>query len=143
MSETMNWLDANAGGGASSPAAAFNEIGAKVIGKIISQPRVVDTQYGERFVIEIETHDGCTATAEGTPITAGQTVTIWIKQGAMATAVKQACTAAGVAGVSVGDTLAFAYTGDGNQPKPGFNPPKQYGAKLQPSTPSVSVDDLL
>ena len=143
MSETMNWLDANAGG-SGAPGVAFKTVGAKIVGTISGQPRRVDTEFGERLVVELSAADGTTATlGDGETINPGDDVTLWLKPGAMATAVKQACTAAGVAGLSVGDTLAFAYTGDGVASKAGWNPPKQYAAKLQPSTPSVSVDDLL
>ena len=144
MTDTMNWLDQNAGG-SGSPGVAFKTIGAKIVGSITGQPRKVDTEFGERLVIELTATDGTTATlGDGAPINTGDEVTLWLKPGAMATAVKAACTAAGVPGLSIGDTLAFAYTGDGVASKAGWNPPKQYAAKLQPAAPpSVSVDDLL
>lgn len=144
MTDTMNWLDQNAGG-SGSPGVAFKTIGAKIVGTIASQPRKVDTEFGPRLVVELTAADGTTATlGDGTPINIGDEVTLWLKPGAMAHAVKQARDTAGVPGLSIGDVLAFAYTGDGVASKAGWNPPKQYAAKLQPAAPpSVSVDDLL
>jgi len=141
--QAMDWLAQNSGSSGGTPV-AFTNPGAKIIGKISGNARMVETQYGDRLVIELIVAAGSTATdSEGNAFAEGDDVTLWVKPGAMAQALKGACTTAGVSGISVGDTLAFAYTGDGHQPKAGFNAPKQYACKVQPAVGIVGVDDLI
>lgn len=143
MSNTMDWLAQNSGG-SGAPGVAFKQPGTKIVGVITGEPRKVDTEFGDRLVIELTAADGSTATlGDGSPISVGDDVTLWVKPGAMAQALKAACQTAGVTGIGQGDTLAFAYTGDGAASKPGWNPPKQYAARVKPATPTVSVDDLI
>ena len=141
--QAMDWIAQNSGG-SGAPGVAFKTPGAKIVGKISGDARKVETEFGDRLVIDLIAAAGTTATlGDGSPIGEGDDVTLWIKPGAMAQALKTACTTAGVTGIGIGDTLAFAYTGDGAASKPGWNPPKQYAAKVQPATPSVGVDDLI
>ena len=141
--QAMDWLAQNSGG-SGAPGVAFKQQGAKIIGKISADARKVETEFGDRLVIDLIVAAGSTATlGDGSPVNEGDDVTLWVKPGAMAQALKGACTTAGVSGISVGDTLAFAYTGDGHQPKAGFNAPKQYACKVQPAVGIVGVDDLI
>lgn len=139
-----DWLTNNSGG-SGNPGVAFDDIGAKVKGTIAAEPRQVDTQYGERLVIELIAADGCTATAgeNRAPITAGDEITLWVKPGAMARAIKEAIDNADAKGLEEGATIAVQYTGDGEK-KPGKNPPKLYKAAYERPKAAVPVgDDLL
>jgi len=74
----------------------------------------------------------------------GEKRTLWVKSGSMARAVIKACEAAGVDGLAEGGVLAVQYVGEGQQSKPGFNPPKFYEAEYRPpAPPTVSVKGLL
>jgi hypothetical protein len=143
---STDWLDQNSGG-AGGPSVYFGTIGDKVVGVIESTPRTVDTEFGERLVIELKAADGSTATkganGEDGPIVDGDSVTVWCKPGAMASALKRAIADAGATGLSVGDTLAIAYSGDGEKKKAGWNAPKLYAAKYVPAKPSKSIDELV
>lgn len=139
-----DWLSSNSGG-SGNPGVAFDDIGAKIKGTIVGEPRQVDTQYGERLVIELIAADGSTATAgeHRTPIAAGDEVTLWVKPGAMARAIKDALVKANAPGLEDGATLAVAYSADGER-KPGKNPPKLYVAAYERPKAAVAVgDDLL
>lgn len=139
-----DWLASNSGG-SGNPGVAFDEIGAKVKGTIVGEPRQVDTQYGERLVIELVATDGCTATAgeNRAPIAAGDEVTLWVKPGAMARALKDALVKVNAPGLEDGAILALAYTADGER-KPGKNPPKLYAAAYERPKAAVGIgDDLL
>jgi hypothetical protein len=147
MTQATDWLSQNSSASSSGPGVHFGAIGDKVIGQITSQPKTVETEFGQRLLIELVAHDGSTAAkgargAEG-PIVAGDEVTLWIKPGAMATALKQAISEAGATGITEGDIVALQYTGDGVSSKAGWNPPKLYAAKLKAAKPSVSIDDLI
>lgn len=147
MTQTTDWLAQNSGAGNSGPGVHFGGIGDKVIGQITSQPKTVETEFGQRLLIELIAQDGCTASkgargAEG-PILPGDEVTLWIKPGAMATALKQAISEAGATGITEGDVLALQYTGDGVSSKAGWNPPKLYAAKIKAAKPSIRIDDLI
>lgn len=146
MTMSMDWLSKNTGGGDGNPGVYFGTPGMKVIGKIADTPKEVDTQYGARLVVELVAVDGSTALkgTEGVDgvIEAGDEVTLWVKPGLMAAAIRTAITAAGADGLSEGDTLAVQYTGDGEK-KPGKNPPKIYAAQYQPAKAAVSVDSLI
>ena len=146
MTDTTNWLNANSGG-TGGPGVYFGTIGDKVAGTITGTPRKVDTEFGERLVVELAAHDGSTATkgtnGEDGPIVNGDEVTLWVKPGAMAAAIGDAIKAAGASGLSEGDTLAVAYSGDGQKKKAGWNAPKLYQARYTPAKPAVSVDNLV
>jgi hypothetical protein len=147
MTQATDWLSQNSSSSNSGPGVHFGQVGDKVIGQIIAQPKTVETEFGQRLLIELVAADGCTAAkgargGEG-PIVAGDEITLWVKPGAMATALKQAITEAGATGISEGDTIAMQYSGDGQSSKAGWNPPKLYVAKLKAAKPSVNIDDLL
>jgi len=147
MTQTTDWLSQNSSSGSSGPGVHFGSVGDKVIGQIVSQPKTVETEFGQRLLIELIAADGCTAAkgargGEG-PIAAGDDITLWVKPGAMATALKQAISEAGATGISEGDTIAMQYSGDGVSSKAGWNPPKLYNAKLKAAKPTVAIDDLL
>lgn len=142
MTTTTEWLSANSSNDR-TPAVGFTTIGAKIVGRIIGTPRIVDTEFGSRLVIELEAHDGSTATGAGEPINAGDVVSVWIKPGAMATAIAGAIKEAGATGLGEGDIIAVQYVADGVASKPGWNPPKQFRARLQPARATVAVDDLI
>lgn len=144
--DPTNWLDDNSGGN-DHPGVAFTEPGATLAGVVDSTPRAVTTQYGDRLVVEVVAAAGTTAPkgTEGVdgPIEIGEAVSLWVKPGAMAAAIRDACKAAGVKGIAAGDTLVVRYTADGEKSKPGQNPPKLYAAKYVPAKPAASLDDLI
>lgn len=142
MSTTSEWLSANSTSDR-TPAVSFTNIGMKIVGAVVGTPRGVDTEFGSRLVIDINVHDGSTVTAAGEPVQAGDIVSIWIKPGAMATALSTAIKEAGVTGIGEGDVIAVQYSGDGVASKPGWNAPKQFRAKITPARPTVAVDDLI
>lgn len=69
---------------------------------------------------------------------------VYVK-GQMQQAVREAIKAAATSKIEVGGTLAVQYVSDGEPPKKGLNPPKQYRAKYEPptaTTTAVDADDL-
>lgn len=69
---------------------------------------------------------------------------IYVK-GNMQAAVRDAIKTAGAQKIEVGGTLAVQYASDGEPPKRGQNPPKEYKAKYEPPTApttAVAADDL-
>lgn len=107
----------------------FPTIGTKIVGRIVSTPRVVESTdfNGEptrNLVVDV-TDD------------AGETWAVWVKPNAMGSAVAKAVKQSGATGLEEGGTFGLAYTGDG-QAKPGQNPPKQYQATY--TAPAASVD---
>jgi hypothetical protein len=64
---------------------------------------------------------------------------IYVK-GNMQAAVRDAVKAADASKIEVGGTLAVRYAGDGEPPKRGLNPPKEYKAKYEPPTVTTAVD---
>jgi hypothetical protein len=141
---SIDWLDQNSGG-SGGPGVYFDKVGAKVVGEIITLPRKVDTEYGERLVIELRAAEGCTASkgkmgADG-PIAVGDEVSLWVKSGFMASAVRDAVRAVNGAGLAVGDTIAVAYSEDKETGKP--QPAKVYQARYTPAKAAVSVDNLV
>lgn len=134
--EVMDYLKSNSSGN-SYPSFKFDHVGATAKGTIIDTPRVVNTtdlntgEPSKTLVVEIETDDG-------------DKFSVWIQKGNIVSAVKAAITASGADGLHEGGTLAIKYTGDGEQTKRGFNPPKLYSAAYKPPVASgVNVDDLL
>jgi hypothetical protein len=138
-----DWFSENSGG-SGNPGVAFDAVGQKVVGTIISTPRPQETQYGNRLVVDITAVEGSTAVAgeQHAPIVAGQDYTIWVKPGAMARAIKDALTAAGAPGLQEGGVLAVAYSADGER-KPGKNPPKLYTAQYKAVVAAVAVTESL
>lgn len=145
MSEAMDWLGQNSGG-SGYPGVGFPAVGATVKGRIEGTPRPVETEYGARLVVDLVAVGGCSAVKgdSGEPIAEGDTVTLWIKPGSMASAVKQAIADANASGLSEGGTLAVQYERDGERKKASFNPPKFYRASYSAPVAAVGIgDDLL
>ena len=137
------WIDNNSGGGDSNPGVAFDDIGAKIVGVINTAPAIVDTQYGERMVMDLiaDKASECTAGPDRNVVNAGDVVTLWIKPGAMTRAIKEALVNAGAGDPEVGGIIAVKYTGDGEK-KPGRNAPKLYKATYQkPPTGTAGPDN--
>lgn len=138
------WLQQNSGG-TGNPGVHFGQIGEKVVGRITETPKTVNTQFGERLVIELEAAAGSTASkgkkgGDGA-IVEGDCVTLWLKPGAMAGAVRDAIAQAGAKGLTEGDTLAVAFTGTKDTGK--AEPVKLYTAQLVASKPAVAVGESL
>lgn len=139
-----NWLNDNSGG-SGNPGVHFGNIGDKIVGRITQTPKTVNTQFGERLVVELEAHAQSTASkgkkgADG-QIVEGDQVTLWVKPGAMAAAVRDAIAVAEARGLSEGDTLALAFTGTRDTGK--AEPVKLYTAQLEPGKPAVAVSESL
>lgn len=144
MSNAMDWLNTNGGGGDSQSSGniSFAEVGDTVVGTIETAPRLVTTQYGDRLVLELSALDGTTAAADGNQVTAGDVVTVWVKPGAMARAITNAVRTAGCSGLEIGGKLAIKHSALGEK-KPGRNPAKLYDAKYEaPAAKPTNVDDL-
>ena len=139
-----DWLQQNSGG-SGNPGVNFGALGDKVVGVIAEQPKAVETQFGERLVVELVAGPNSTAKkgkkGEDGPIVEGDEVTLWIKPGAMATAVREAIQAAGAKGLTEGDTLALAFTGTKDTGK--AEPVKLYTAQLVVAKPAVAVGESL
>jgi len=138
------WLQQNSGG-SGNPGVHFGQIGEKVVGRITETPKTVDTQFGERLVIELEATGASTAHkgkkgADGV-ITEGDQVTVWLKPGAMAGAVRDAIAAAGAKGLTEGDTLALQFSGTRDTGK--AEPVKLYTAQLVAAKPTVALSESL
>jgi hypothetical protein len=144
-----NWLKQNSGG-SGNPAVAFEAIGATIVGRITDEPRVVESEFegktSESLVIDLEVMPGTNIRAgkvdERDVVQPGATVSVWLKAGAMARAVMEACRKAGTEGLAEGGILALQYTANGER-KPGKNPPKLYAAEYQKPTPVVAVGGSL
>ena len=128
-----DWLNQNASG-ESYDGVAFPVIGDSVVGTVLDLPKAVETQYGERLLINVQptvlVQNGQAVTDLASPRT------LWVKPGAQATALRSALKGAQLA---VGDTVGMSYTGDGVAKQAGHNPPKQYAAIHEPVAPSVDV----
>jgi hypothetical protein len=140
MSDSADWLSSNSGG-SGYPGVGFPTIGATVKGTIEGTPRAVETEFGDRLAIDLIALDGCTAVAgeNGDPISEGDGVTVWLKPGAMAAAVKSAIGEAGATGLQEGGVLAVQYERDGEKKKASWNAPKLYRASYKAPAPSVPV----
>lgn len=139
-----DWLNANSGG-SGNPGVFFGNKGDKVVGRIAETPKTVDTQFGERLVIELVASAGCTAQkgkkgADG-PIVEGDEVTLWLKPGAMAAAVRDAVNNADASGLAVDGVLAVAFTDTKDTGK--AEPVKLYAAQYQAPVPTVAVGESL
>lgn len=127
MSEVSNFLSSASSGQYDS--VSFENVGDSVAGEIVSLPKVVDTQYGRRLVVDLQP-------ASGDP------KTLWIKEGSMARAVSSAVKAAGVTDLAVGGKLQVTFSDEGTPSQKGFNPPKFYEARYEAPAAGVAVDDI-
>ena len=139
-----DWLNENSGG-SGNPGVHFANVGDKVVGRITQTPKTVNTQFGERLVIELVANAGCTAGkgkkgADGI-IAEGDEVTLWLKPGAMAAAVRDAVQAANASGLGADGVLAVAFSGTRDTGK--AEPVKLYAAQYQAPVPTVAVGDSL
>lgn len=144
MNMSNEWLDQNSGG-SGNPGVFFDKVGAKVVGRINGTPHQTTTQYGERLVIEIAATAGSTALkgdkgSEG-PISEGEEVTLWIKPGSQAGAVRDALKTANAAGLQDGGTLAVLFSDTKDIGK--ADPVKIYTAQYLAPVPAVAVSDSL
>lgn len=145
MSDSSDWLSSNSGG-SGYPGVGFPSIGATVKGTIEGTPRPVETEFGNRLAIDLIAVDGCTAVKgeNNDPIAAGDGVTVWIKPGAMAAAIKSALGEAGAPGLQDGGILAVQYERDGEKKKASWNAPKLYRASYKAPVAAVAIgDDLI
>lgn len=141
---STDWLDSNSGG-SGNPGVYFGTLGDKVVGVIVGTPKQVDTQFGERLVIELRATEASTAAkgkkgADG-PIVAGDEVTLWLKPGAMAAAVRDAVRESGASGLADGDTIAVAFNDTRDTGK--AEPVKLYAAQYVAAKPAVDVGSLI
>jgi hypothetical protein len=144
MTDTSKWLDSNAGGD-NNPGVYFATVGQKVVGTIVGTPRQVSTQYGDRLVIDLATATDTTALkgnmGEDGHIGNGELVSLWVKPGAMASALRTALNDAGAKSLSEGDTLAVKFVSEEDTGKP--SKLKVYKAQYSPAKAAVSIDDLI
>lgn len=148
--DAMDFLNASAGG-SGYPSMKFKNVGDKVVGRIEGLPRTVeatnlDGEPETSLVIDLAVTDavGVCGTAADEQDAAGQShVTVWVKRGAMARAVRDAITAAGASGLEDGGTFALIHTELGEQKKAGWNRPKLYRAEYKSPVAAVSVDEAL
>lgn len=147
MNDTTDWLAGNAGG-SGHPSMKFKDVGDHVVGRIEGLPRVVtstnlDGDEEESLVIDLAVTkaSGVVGMGAGQEADAGEQeyVTVWVKKGAMARALRDAVLAAGADGLEDGGTLALKHHELGEQKKAGWNRPKLYQAEYKPATPSVAV----
>jgi hypothetical protein len=144
MDMTDNWLDQNSGG-SGNPGVYFGAVGDKVVGRIAGLPKKVDTEFGERLVVELVATDASTAGkgkrgGDGR-IVDGDEVTLWLKPGAMAAAVRDAVRAADSPGLSDGGTLAVQFSATKDTGKP--EPVKLYVAQYHAPVAAVAVGESL
>lgn len=135
-----DWLNENSGG-SGNPGVHFANKGDKVIGRIAQTPKTVNTQFGERLVIELVANAGCTAGkgkkgADGI-IAEGDEVTLWLKPGAMAAAVRDAISRAETTGLAVDGVLAVVFSDTKDTGK--AEPVKLYLAEYRAPVPTVPV----
>jgi hypothetical protein len=144
MNMSMDWLNNNSGGG-DSVGVYFGTVGQKLIGVITGTPRQVSTQYGDRLAVDLTVSEGTTALkgnlgADGELVT-GEAATLWVKPGAMASALKAALNEAGAKGLAEGDTLAVQFVEEQNTGKP--SPLKVYRGQYIPAKTAVAVDSIV
>jgi hypothetical protein len=108
------------------PAAAFDKVGDAYAGTVTNQPHVIENQFGQALVIELANP----AYAEGG-------VTLFVKQGQMASAIADAC---GDHGLTEGGKLMLTLTDLRDTGK--GNPLKVYEARYEPPVAKVDVSSL-
>lgn len=130
------------------PPAAFEEIGDKVTGTIVGEPRVKEMDDifnpGEKvtkLIIELDTgvpYDGEDQALHGDTVR-----TVWVNKGKMASAINQAVKAAGANKLEEGGKLAVQYVGNGTASQRGWKPPKEYAAKYEAPKGGLDLDDFI
>jgi hypothetical protein len=146
---SMDWFNENAG--SSNPGVYFGQIGAKVVGEILSTPRPssfkdeISGRESNVLIVDLRAAEGSTATkgkkgADG-PIQPGDELALFLRAGLMAQAVSQAIKEAGAKGLAAGDTIAVAYSEDKDTGR--VQPAKVYQARYTPAKAAVSVDNLV
>lgn len=104
---------------------AFTNIGDHVVGDIVHVPQqTVETKYGPRLPIQLRRADNTV-------------VTLWIKQGQMASVIIEAARAAGADGIAVGGRLAVTWVAE--KPSSKGNPMKIYEAAYKAPTVDVAA----
>jgi hypothetical protein len=135
-----------------APAFKFEQIGDKVVGRIVSMNERQQREFGTQkplffesgdprmeWVITLATESG----ESGSLFARGGNYDVGTGQGAaMLIAIHDAAIVANVTELMVGGQLAVQYTGL-SKPKPGLNPTKLFTAAYQPPAPQATpVDDL-
>ena len=108
------------------PAATFETKGSGVAGTIVGTPKVVETQYGKRMIVDLDNSGGG--------------ATVWIKDGTMGQAVSKAVSDAGEKTLAEGGKLAIVFTEEKDTGK--GNPLKLYEAKYDPPAKGVDVGSI-
>lgn len=114
-------------GGSGYPDFTFDTVGGGIAGIVDSPPRVAETQYGRRLIVELVDKDG-------------QGHTVWIKEGLMAQAVAKAVADVGAETLAEGGTLAIVFSDERDTGK--GNPLKIFEARYTPPARGVAVDDI-
>ncbi len=124
MSMSSQDFFANAGrGDDDAESFAFVNVGDAVVGDIVHvAPATVETKYGPRLPIQLRRDDQ-------------SVVTLWIKQGQMASVIIDAVHAAGANGLTIGGRLAVTF--ESEKPTNKGNPMKVYAAAYR--APAVDV----
>lgn len=104
----------------------FPTAGTSVTGKIVGRPRIAETQYGRRMVIDLDTEGGMRS--------------LWVKPGAMAGALSKALSEAGATTIEAGGTLGMVFVEERDTGK--GNPLKIYAAKYVPPAPAVDAASI-
>lgn len=146
MSDTGDWLRQNAGG-SGYPAMKFRNVGDYVAGRIASTPSIVsgknfDGEDEDSLVIDIEVTQAngvCGPADAERDAASAEFITVWIKAGAQAKAVRDAISQAGTTGLQEGGTFAITHHELGEQKKAGWNRPKLYRAEYKAPVPTVPV----
>lgn len=126
MSMTSQDFFAGAGRGEDDAESfAFTNVGDGVVGDVVHvAPTTVETKYGPRLPIQLRRTDDTV-------------VTLWIKQGQMASAIIDAVHGAGADGIAVGGRLAVTF--ESEKPTNKGNPMKVYAAAYK--APTVNIGD--
>ncbi len=148
--ETMDFLNSNSGG-SGYPSMKFRNVGDFVSGRIEGTPRTVeaknlDGEMETSLVIDLAVSKAqgvCGNSTDEQDAAEAEHVTVWVKAGAMARAIRDAVQQNGATGLQDGGDLAIKHTELGEQKKAGFNKPKLYAAEYKTPTPAVAVSDSL
>ena len=148
--DTMDFLNANAGG-SGYPSMKFENVGDHVVGTIEGLPRTVegtnlDGEPEQSLVIDLavtKAQGFCGNSETRADASTASNVTVWVKKGAMARAVRDALNAAGASGLEDGGTFALTHTELGEQKKAGYNRPKLYRAEYKSPVAAVAVGESL
>lgn len=149
MNTTMDFLANNSstgGDGEDHPSVYLGAVGRKVVGKIVGTPHTAETTFGPRLVVDLEVVEGtnCLKGKNGNEGAAevGEILTLWIKPGNQAAAVRTALENVEAKGLEPGGTLALALTDQKDVGK--GNPLNIHAAQYKPAIPAVAVtDDLI